>query len=232
MLLHYVLLNNVYKINLSQIYPQVSYYYIIQLWLNTYSLLQRSCWWIRQIKSNQMKGHLEKQHVRLLLIYYHYSMYAARLSHWQHREAVREGPLSGLCPTLINWQTHIDPAASQPCTPVVSALHSAETTGLHSNRKKHHMFKIYKTCLCTQSLTLSAFSMQQCVLVWLLLSHIHMLTHLTTNMYRTDYNFLVCFSPLGPQMCFDSQDNDCQRGFQRTENNEHAHKHIQCTYTG
>lgn len=61
-----------------------------------------------------------------------------------------------------------------------------------------------------------------------------------TDLYHKPYansDFMVCFSPLCPQMCFGSKDNEYQTGCQCSEkrgiythNHDHAYKHTQCTY--
>lgn len=108
-------------------------------------------------------------------------------------EAVREGPLYGLRPTLINWQTHIDPAAPQPCTPPL-----AETTCLHSNREKHHVFIICKTFFdidhslyATLNLTISCHV--SCVLVWLLfIVHPHVYSTNHTYVHNRSVSNTMC----------------------------------------
>lgn len=71
-----------------------------------------------------------------------------------------------------------------------------------------------------------------------------MFTYLPTHMYRTDQyqevcansNFMVCFSPLSPQMCFDSRNHDYHEGMPMKRKwavctHTHVLKHLQYTFS-
>lgn len=77
-----------------------------------------------------------------------------------------------------------------------------------------------------------------CALVRLLfITHLHIYSTNHTYVHNrsvsntcANSNLMVCFSPLSPQMCFDSEDNDCQRGCQCTESEPYTHTTV-CMHT-
>lgn len=82
-----------------------------QLWLNTLFIIATK----KPVK--RLVHHLEDNTTCLFTFDYYFKQYVSSSDkpNTVREEAVREGPLAGLCPTLINWQTHIDPAAPQSC---------------------------------------------------------------------------------------------------------------------
>lgn len=83
----------------------------------------------------------------------HVSLWFRQIKHFSSGstvEAAREGPRDGRCPTLITWQTRVDPAAPQFCTPLCwhHSLRLAERVPMHWKRHScdhAHKYAVYST---------------------------------------------------------------------------------------
>lgn len=209
---------------------------------------KQSYWWIGLTKPVKW----DAEHVHLPLNYYYYIQYVSvvqtnqTLWHWQHSGSSEWGaPL---------WSvSNTDKLADTHGSSISSVLHATLLKPLASIAIKRNMICLSSTKPSSHprhwhwALSLCNSVSQSCVLVRLLFiahPHIYLTNHTyvhnrsVSNTVCANSNFMVCFSPLSLQMCFDSKDNDCQRGCQCTEskphttnNRERAHKHIQSTYT-